>query len=33
MPVWQNSQNYAPRYRGQPDAQMPAALRPRAKVH
>ena len=33
MPVWQNSQNYAPRYRGQLNAQLPSALRPRAIVH
>ena len=25
MPVWQNSQNYAPRYRGQLNAQLPSA--------
>ena len=33
MFVWQNSQNYAPRYRGQLNAQLPSALRPRAIVH
>ena len=29
MPGWQNSRNYAPRYRGQLNAQFPSALRPR----
>ena len=33
MLVWQNSQNYAPRYRGQLNAQLPSALPPRAIVH
>ena len=33
MAVWQNSQYYAHRYRGQVNALLPDALWPRAIVH